>query len=58
LFTSAVQCIEEGDRITDFSLSNIFTNDEGNLQILTPYSLPETFDPYSDPGIEDIYFSP
>jgi hypothetical protein len=33
-------------------------NETGNIKILTPFSLPDAFDPYFEPIIKDIYFSP
>lgn len=33
-------------------------NATGNVKILTPYSLPDSYDPYFEPNVVDVYFSP
>jgi hypothetical protein len=42
----ADQCGKGGERLSDISLDNIFMNKTGNIKILTPFSLPDAFDPY------------
>jgi serine/threonine protein kinase len=54
----AGQCGKSGERLRDISLENIFMNKTGNIKILTPYSLPDSYDPYFEPNATDIYFSP
>lgn len=54
----ADECERLGERISDLSLTNIFMNDSGNIKLLTPFSLPDSFEPYSDPLVKEVYFSP
>lgn len=52
------QCSKNGARISDISLDNIFLNQTGSIKILTPLSIPDTFDPYFEPNVTNVYFSP
>lgn len=54
----ADECGRLGERISDLSLTNIFMNDSGNIKLLTPFSLPDSFEPYADPLVQDVYFAP
>lgn len=54
----AEECARLGERFSDPSLANIFMNDSGNIKLLTPFSLPDAFEPYADPLAREVYFSP
>lgn len=54
----AGQCAANGEKLRDISPDNIFMNSAGNIKVLTPFSLPNLWDPYFDPSATDVYFSP
>ena len=52
------QSAEAGRRLEDIKPSNIFMNTKGNIKVLTPFSTPQTLEPYLEPGPTLTHFSP